>query len=120
MVADTHTANPPPRAAKVQTAAGFILVILLGPLFTSLGALLPVLRAEFGMGPTAGSELVSVFRLGSLVATIACGLFARRLDGSRTMSVLVLLAVGAAATMALAPTWAAVVAAAEVAGVGFG
>ncbi|GHJ44244.1 MFS transporter [Catellatospora sp. TT07R-123] len=120
MVADTRTANPPPRASKPLTAAGFILFILLGALFTSLGALLPVLRAEFGMGATAGSELVSVFRLGSLVATIACGLFARRLDGSRTMSVLVVLAVGATVTMALAPTWAAVVAAAVVAGVGFG
>ncbi|MBV1849297.1 MFS transporter [Catellatospora tritici] len=120
MVADIRTDSTTAPVPKLRSAAGFVLFFLYGTLFAALGALLPALRDDFGLGPTAGGGLVSVFQLGALAAMVYCGVFARRVDGRVTMSILVLVASGAATALALAPSWPAALAAAAFGGLGFG
>ncbi|MDI1461486.1 MFS transporter [Catellatospora sp. KI3] len=120
MVADVRTDSTAPPVPKLRAAAGFVFFFLFGTLFAALGALLPALRGEFELSASRGGGLVSVFQLGALASMVYCGLFARRVNGRRTMSLLVLVAAAAAAALALAPSWPAVLAAAGFGGLGFG
>ncbi|UUV29052.1 MFS transporter [Amycolatopsis roodepoortensis] len=117
---------PPPRPragpglSVRHTLLAYALFVMLGALFAGLGAALPQLRVIYQLGPTSGSELISVFNAGSLLSTLTFGIGARRLPPRRSISVLVSIIGCAAVLMGFAASWPMLLITALVAGTGFG
>ncbi|QWB28567.1 MFS transporter [Streptomyces koelreuteriae] len=104
-------------AAVVASCAGFVLI---GALQALYGPAIPAFRGEFGLSPSAAGLGLSAHFVGGVVGVLLFDrLFGR--VGNRLVlgSSYALMAVGAAG-FALAPEWSAALAAALLAGVGFG
>lgn len=108
----------PSRRRTVLVAA--IAFLSLGALVSLYGPLFPVLRSRFGIGVEQVGAVVSAHFVGSLAAVLVSGVLIRRL-GYRTVMVggSVALVAGLAGLVP-APGWTLFLAAAVVAGVGFG
>ncbi|MFB7928267.1 sugar MFS transporter [Streptomyces sp. NPDC056039] len=119
---DSHPspASPAPifsGAAVVASCVGFVLI---GALQALYGPAIPAFRGEFGLSPSAAGLGLSAHFVGGVVGVLLFDrLFGR--VGNRLVlgSSYALMAVGAAG-FALAPEWPAALAAALLAGVGFG
>ncbi|MGW0866519.1 MFS transporter [Streptomyces sp. NPDC002611] len=104
-------------AAVVASCAGFVLI---GAFQALYGPAIPAFRGEFGLSPSAAGLGLSAHFVGGVVGVLLFDrLFGR--VGNRLVlgSSYALMAVGAAG-FALAPEWPAALAAALLAGVGFG
>ncbi len=94
--------------------------LALGGLVSLYGPLFPVIRARFGVGVEQVGAVVSAHFLGSLLAVLASGVLIRRFGYRPVLVGGSLALVAGLGALLPAPTWATFLAAAAVAGVGFG
>ncbi|MFF6880317.1 MFS transporter [Streptomyces sp. NPDC012474] len=105
------------RAAVVASCAGFVLI---GALQALYGPAIPALRAEFGLSPSAAGLGLSAHFVGGVAGVLLFDRLYGRVGNRRILgSSYLLMAVGAAG-FALAPDWPTALAAALLAGLGFG
>jgi predicted MFS family arabinose efflux permease len=71
MLLDAPSQTPPPYRRDHRTIAAFGLLAALGSLHTVLGATLPYLRADLGLGYRAASLHLTAFAVGGLVAGLS-------------------------------------------------
>ncbi|GGW72393.1 MFS transporter [Streptomyces caelestis] len=104
-------------AAVVASCAGFVLI---GALQALYGPAIPGFRAEFGLSPAAAGLGLSAHFVGGVAGVLLFDRLYGRVGNQRVLgSSYLLMAVGAAG-FALAPGWPTALAAALLAGVGFG
>jgi len=104
-------------AAVVASCVGFVLI---GALQALYGPAIPALRAEFGLSPSAAGLGLSAHFVGGVAGVLLFDRLYVRIGNRRILgSSYVLMAVGAAG-FALAPNWPVALAAALLAGLGFG
>ncbi|MEU3889791.1 MFS transporter [Streptomyces sp. NPDC029041] len=122
---EEHVARPSPappgplfsRAAVLASCAGFVLI---GALQALYGPAIPALRAEFGLSPSAAGLGLSAHFVGGVAGVLLFDRLYGRVGNRRILgSSYLLMAIGAAG-FALAPDWPAALAAALLAGLGFG
>ncbi|MFG2806533.1 MFS transporter [Streptomyces massasporeus] len=105
------------RAAVVASCVGFVLIGVLQALY---GPAIPALRAEFGLSPSAAGLGLSAHFVGGVGGVLLFDRLYGRVGNRRILgSSYLLMAVGAAG-FALAPDWPTALAAALLAGFGFG
>jgi MFS transporter, FHS family, glucose/mannose:H+ symporter len=97
-----------------------VLFILLGICQSSLGSLMPALRAHYGLTTATAGLLVSVFFVGLLSGTAACGTLREEWVRPGFVVGMISLVAGGLAGMSFAPTWAANLIAVLAIGFGFG
>ncbi|MFD7408988.1 MFS transporter [Streptomyces sp. NPDC059866] len=103
--------------AVVASCAGFVLI---GALQALYGPAIPAFRREFGLSPSAAGMGLSAHFVGGVAGVLLFDRLYGRLGNRQILgSSYLLMAVGAAG-VALAPTWPAALAAALLAGLGFG
>lgn len=101
-------------------AGGGVAFFVLGLLVAAYGPLLLRIRETFGISAATAGLLVSAQFAGSVVGILTVGLLARRVSvRTRLVAASAVLAVGSAAA-AVAPSWPVLLAAAVVAGLGWG
>ncbi|MCK8437177.1 MFS transporter [Streptomyces sp. D2-8] len=119
-VARLSPAPPGPvfsRAAVVASCAGFVLI---GALQALYGPAIPAFRAEFGLSPSAAGLGLSAHFVGGVAGVLLFDRLYGRVGNRRILgSSYLLMAVGAGG-FALAPDWPTALAAALLAGFGFG
>ncbi|MGW3649889.1 MFS transporter [Streptomyces sp. NPDC000878] len=104
-------------AAVVASCVGFVLI---GALQALYGPAIPAFRDEFGLSPSAAGLGLSAHFVGGVAGVLLFDRLYVRIGNRRVLgSSYVLMAVGAAG-FALAPNWPAALAAALLAGLGFG
>jgi FHS family glucose/mannose:H+ symporter-like MFS transporter len=113
----------PARAARLPApavAGSFLVMLVMGLLVSSLGPLLPEIRASFDVGPAAAGVLLSMVPTGGLLGVLLATSVSRRYDTR------VLLA-GACGALALgqlgtaaSPAWPLLLASGFLTGVGYG
>jgi len=104
-------------AAVVASCVGFVLI---GALQALYGPAIPALRDEFGLSPSAAGLGLSAHFVGGVAGVLLFDRLYVRIGNRRVLgSSYVLMAVGAAG-FALAPNWPVALAAALLAGLGFG
>ncbi|MEU7721371.1 MFS transporter [Streptomyces tibetensis] len=119
---EERVARPTPaplfsRAAVLASCAGFVLI---GALQALYGPAIPALRAEFGLSPSAAGLGLSAHFVGGVAGVLLFDRLYGRIGNRRILgSSYLLMAVGAAG-FALAPDWPTALAAALLAGLGFG
>ena len=120
---DIRAAPPtpgPPVFSPVAVVASCVGFVLIGIVQALYGPSIPALRDEFDLSPSAAGLGLSAHFAGGVLGVLLCDRLYVRLGNRRVLgSSYVLMAVGAAA-FALAPTWPVALAAALLAGVGFG
>ncbi|MFF8870667.1 MFS transporter [Streptomyces massasporeus] len=105
------------KAAVAASCVGFVLIGVLQSLY---GPAIPAFRAEFGLSPSAAGLGLSAHFVGGVGGVLLFDRLYGRVGNRRILgSSYLLMAVGAAG-FALAPGWPTALAAALVAGVGFG
>ncbi|WP_443060490.1 MFS transporter [Streptomyces sp. NBC_00459] len=103
--------------AVVASCVGFVLIGVIQALY---GPSIPALRDEFGLSPSAAGLGLSAHFAGGVGGVLLCDRLYVRVGNRRVLgSSYVLMAVGAAG-FALAPNWPVALAAALLAGLGFG
>lgn len=110
----------PARLATPAIAGSFLTLLVLGLLVSSLGPLLPGLRASFDLGPAAAGVLLASVPAGGLFGVLLSMAFARRVDTRILLAVACgALALGQVGT-ALAPGWGLLLASGVLTGIGYG
>ncbi|MFF5311098.1 MFS transporter [Streptomyces massasporeus] len=105
------------RAAVVASCVGFVLI---GALQALYGPAIPAFRSEFGLSPSAAGLGLSAHFVGGVAGVLLFDRLYGRVGNRRILgSSYLLMAVGAAG-FALAPDWPTALAAALLAGFGFG
>lgn len=104
-------------AAVVASCVGFVLIGVLQALY---GPAIPALRDEFGLSPSAAGLGLSAHFVGGVVGVLLFDRLYGRLGNRRILGTSYLLMALGAAGFALAPNWPAGLAAALLAGLGFG
>ncbi|MFF7731759.1 MFS transporter [Streptomyces sp. NPDC007984] len=119
-VARLSPAPPGPafsRAAVVASCVGFVLIGVLQALY---GPAIPALRAEFGLSPSAAGLGLSAHFVGGVAGVLLFDRLYGRIGNRRLLGGSYLLMAVGAAGFALAPDWPTALAAALLAGLGFG
>lgn len=113
--------DPAPRvfspAAVVASCVGFVLIGVLQALY---GPAIPAFRDEFGLSPSAAGLGLSAHFIGGVVGVLLFDRLYGRLGNRRILGASYLLMALGAAGFALAPNWPVALAAALLAGLGFG
>ncbi|WP_319058940.1 MFS transporter [Streptomyces europaeiscabiei] len=104
-------------AAVVASCVGFVLIGVLQALY---GPAIPAFRDEFGLSPSAAGLGLSAHFVGGVVGVLLFDRLYGRLGNRRILGTSYLLMALGAAGFALAPNWPAGLAAALLAGLGFG
>lgn len=119
-VARLCPAPPGPVFSKAAVAASCVGFVLIGVLQSLYGPAIPAFRREFGLSPSAAGLGLSAHFVGGVGGVLLFDRLYGRVGNRRILgSSYLLMAVGAAG-FALAPGWPTALAAALVAGVGFG
>jgi MFS transporter, FHS family, glucose/mannose:H+ symporter len=105
---------------KKTVISCIVLFVLLGVCQSSLGSLVPELRAHYRLSTASAGLLVSVFFVGLLAGTVACGAVREEWVRPGFVVVMISLVTVGLAGMSFAPTWALNLTAASVIGFGFG
>ncbi|MFE9115024.1 MFS transporter [Streptomyces collinus] len=105
------------RTAVVASCVGFVLMGVLQALY---GPAIPAFRAEFGLSPSAAGLGLSAHFVGGVAGVLLSDRLYGRIGNRHILGGSYLLMGVGAAGFALAPAWPAALAAALVAGVGFG
>ncbi|MEU5341072.1 MFS transporter [Streptomyces sp. NPDC020766] len=105
------------RAAVVASCAGFVLI---GALQALYGPAIPAFRDEFGLSPSAAGLGLSAHFVGGVAGVLLFDRLYGRLGNRRILGASYLLMGVGAAGFALAPNWPPALAAALLAGLGFG
>ncbi|MFF8012519.1 MFS transporter [Streptomyces sp. NPDC007929] len=105
------------RAAVVASCVGFVLIGVLQALY---GPAIPALRAEFGLSPSAAGLGLSAHFVGGVAGVLLFDRLYGRIGNRRLLGGSYLLMAVGAAGFALAPDWPTALAAALLAGLGFG
>ncbi|MGC4974222.1 MFS transporter [Streptomyces sp. DT199] len=105
------------RAAVVASCVGFVLIGVLQALY---GPAIPALRAEFGLSPSAAGLGLSAHFVGGVGGVLLFDRLYGRVGNRRILGCSYLLMAVGAAGFALAPDWPTALAAALLAGFGFG
>ncbi len=111
---DTPVFSP---AAVVASCVGFVLI---GALQALYGPAIPALREEFGLSPSAAGLGLSAHFVGGVAGVLLFDRLHGRLGNRQILGASYLLMAVGAAGFALAPNWPAALAAALLAGLGFG
>ncbi|MGW0763420.1 MFS transporter [Streptomyces sp. NPDC002814] len=126
LVTEQQTARPltPPPApsvfrpsAVVASCVGFVLI---GALQALYGPSIPALREEFGLSPSAAGLALSAHFVGGVAGVLLFDRLYGRIGNRRLLGVSYLLMAVGAAGFALAQSWPVALAAALLAGLGFG
>lgn len=126
LVTEQQTARPltPPPArsvfspsAVVASCVGFVLIGVLQALY---GPSIPALREEFGLSPSAAGLALSAHFVGGVAGVLLFDRLYGRIGNRRLLGVSYLLMAVGAAGFALAQSWPVALAAALLAGLGFG
>ncbi|MER6154684.1 MFS transporter [Streptomyces sp. NPDC001868] len=104
-------------AAVVASCVGFVLIGVLQALY---GPAIPAFRDEFGLSPSAAGLGLSAHFIGGVVGVLLFDRLYGRLGNRRILGASYLLMALGAAGFALAPNWPVALAAALLAGLGFG
>ncbi|GAA3843429.1 MFS transporter [Streptomyces phyllanthi] len=104
-------------AAVVASCAGFVLI---GALQALYGPAIPAFREEFGLSPSGAGLGLSAHFVGGVAGVLLFDRLFGRVGNRRILGVSYLLMAVGAAGFALAPNWPAGLAAALLAGLGFG
>ncbi|WP_406199707.1 MFS transporter [Streptomyces europaeiscabiei] len=104
-------------AAVVASCVGFVLIGVLQSLY---GPAIPAFRDEFGLSPSAAGLGLSAHFVGGVAGVLLFDRLYGRLGNRRILGTSYLLMALGAAGFALAPNWPAGLAAALLAGLGFG
>ncbi|WP_369232632.1 sugar MFS transporter [Streptomyces sp. R21] len=104
-------------AAVVASCVGFVLI---GALQALYGPAIPAFREEFGLSPSAAGLGLSAHFVGGVAGVLLFDRLYGRLGNRRILGASYLLMAVGAAGFALAPCWPAGLAAALLAGLGFG
>ncbi|MEU6549320.1 MFS transporter [Streptomyces sp. NPDC046915] len=113
-VADAPVFSP---AAVVASCVGFVLI---GALQALYGPAIPAFRREFGLSPSAAGLGLSAHFVGGVSGVLLFDRLYGRIGNRRILAASHLLMALGAACFALAPNWPAALAAALLAGLGFG
>ncbi|MFJ4277100.1 MFS transporter [Streptomyces massasporeus] len=105
------------RAAVVASCLGFVLI---GALQALYGPAIPAFRAEFGLSPSAAGLGLSAHFVGGVAGVLLFDRLYGRVGNRRILGGSYLLMAVGAAGFALAPDWPTALAAALLAGLGFG
>ncbi|MFC8663551.1 MFS transporter [Streptomyces sp. NPDC057199] len=105
------------RAAVVASCVGFVLI---GALQALYGPAIPAFREEFGLSPSAAGLGLSAHFVGGVAGVLLFDRLYGRLGNRRILGASYLLMAVGAAGFALAPNWPLALAAALLAGLGFG
>ncbi|MEU6195387.1 MFS transporter [Streptomyces sp. NPDC047061] len=118
------TARPVPpdvplfrRAAVVASCVGFVLI---GALQALYGPAIPAFREKFGLSPSAAGLGLSAHFVGGVVGVLLFDRLFGRIGNRRILGTSYLLMAVGAAGFAVAPNWPLALAAALLAGLGFG
>jgi MFS transporter, FHS family, glucose/mannose:H+ symporter len=111
---DTAVFSP---AAVVASCAGFVLIGVLQALY---GPAIPAFREEFGLSPSAAGLGLSAHFIGGVAGVLLFDRLFGRVGNRRILGASYLLMAVGAAGFALAPNWPVALAAALLAGLGFG
>ncbi|WP_190033762.1 MFS transporter [Streptomyces fructofermentans] len=103
--------------AVVASCAGFVLI---GALQAVYGPAVPAFRTEFGLSPSGAGLGLSAHFVGGVAGVLLFDRLYGRLGNRRILGASYLLMALGAAGFALAPSWPAALAAALLAGLGFG
>jgi fucose permease len=114
---DTPDAPVFSRAAVVASCAGFVLI---GALQALYGPAIPAFREEFGLSPSGAGLGLSAHFVGGVAGVLLFDRLYGRLGNRQILGASYLLMAVGAAGFALAPNWPAGLAAALLAGLGFG
>ncbi|MEV1080221.1 MFS transporter [Streptomyces sp. NPDC050211] len=115
--------TPPPArsvfspSAVVASCVGFVLIGVLQALY---GPSIPALREEFGLSPSAAGLALSAHFVGGVAGVLLFDRLYGRIGNRRLLGVSYLLMAVGAAGFALAQSWPVALAAALLAGLGFG
>ncbi|MGW0827669.1 MFS transporter [Streptomyces sp. NPDC002845] len=104
-------------AAVVASCAGFVLI---GALQALYGPAIPAFREEFGLSPSAAGLGLSAHFIGGVAGVLLFDRLFGRIGNRRILGASYLLMAVGAAGFALAPNWPVGLAAALLAGLGFG
>ncbi|MFD3840291.1 MFS transporter [Streptomyces sp. NPDC058642] len=104
-------------AAVVASCVGFVLI---GALQALYGPAIPALREEFGLSPSAAGLGLSAHFVGGVAGVLLFDRWFGRIGNRRILGASYLLMAVGAAGFALAPDWPLALAAALLAGLGFG
>ncbi|NEE22575.1 MFS transporter [Streptomyces sp. SID7499] len=105
------------RAAVVASCVGFVLI---GALQALYGPAIPAFRAEFGLSPSAAGLGLSAHFVGGVAGVLLFDRLYGRVGNRRILGASYLLMAAGAAGFALAADWPTALAAALLAGLGFG
>ncbi|QQM46701.1 MFS transporter [Streptomyces liliifuscus] len=105
------------RAAVVASCVGFVLI---GALQALYGPAIPAFREEFGLSPSAAGLGLSAHFVGGVAGVLLFDRLYGRLGNRQILGASYLLMAVGAAGFALAPNWPLALAAALLAGLGFG
>ncbi|MFE7834991.1 MFS transporter [Streptomyces sp. NPDC057474] len=111
---DTRVFSP---AAVIASCVGFVLI---GALQALYGPAIPAFRDKFGLSPSAAGLGLSAHFVGGVVGVLLFDRLYGRMGNRRILGTSYLLMALGAAGFALAPNWPAGLAAALLAGLGFG
>ncbi|WP_405730067.1 MFS transporter [Streptomyces sp. NBC_00028] len=104
-------------AAVVASCVGFVLI---GALQALYGPAIPAFRAEFGLSPSGAGLGLSAHFVGGVGGVLLCDRLYGWVGNRRLLGGAYLLMAAGAALFALAPNWPVALAAALLAGLGFG
>ncbi|MFI2722227.1 MFS transporter [Streptomyces collinus] len=119
-VARLSPAQPGPLFSRTAVAASCVGFVLMGVLQALYGPAIPAFRAEFGLSPSAAGLGLSAHFVGGVAGVLLSDRLYGRIGNRHILGGSYLLMGVGAAGFALAPAWPAALAAALVAGVGFG
>ncbi|MET9505450.1 MFS transporter [Streptomyces sp. NPDC006622] len=104
-------------AATVASCVGFVLI---GALQALYGPAIPALREDFGLSPSTAGLALSAHFVGGVAGVLLFDRLYGRIGNRRILAASYLLMAAGAAGFALAPNWPMALAAALLAGLGFG
>ncbi|GHC91427.1 hypothetical protein GCM10010309_73930 [Streptomyces violaceochromogenes] len=119
-VARLSPAQPGPLFSRTAVVASCVGFVLMGVLQALYGPAIPAFRAEFGLSPSAAGLGLSAHFVGGVAGVLLSDRLYGRIGNRHILGGSYLLMGVGAAGFALAPAWPAALAAALVAGVGFG
>lgn len=119
-VARLSPSQPGPLFSRTAVVASCVGFVLMGVLQALYGPAIPAFRAEFGLSPSAAGLGLSAHFVGGVAGVLLSDRLYGRIGNRHILGGSYLLMGVGAAGFALAPAWPAALAAALVAGVGFG
>ncbi|MFC9290238.1 MFS transporter [Streptomyces sp. NPDC057052] len=111
---------PAPVFTPMATAASCVGFVLIGVLQALYGPAIPALREDFGLSPSTAGLALSAHFVGGVAGVLLFDRLHGRIGNRRILAASYLLMAAGAAGFALAPNWPAALAAALLAGLGFG